>query len=146
MSIAGYIVLGIVILFLLLFYIVIGLSYLICSKAYRNAIRTEAVILEDLGDIKLATGSYTIGIPRFRMFHKYKVSYFVNEEKRIEEVDLRQQSRQIGDHVEVRYNISSRDKIQLESEAYVCWLREMAIGYTIGIIIGIILSIFKVKG
>ena len=77
MSLAGYIVLGIIILILLLFYLLVVLLYYCCSKAYREGDRAKATIVEDLGDMKLATGTVTMCKPRFRTFHKYKVSFWV---------------------------------------------------------------------
>lgn len=146
MSIAGYIVLGIVILFVLLFYILFVVAYLASSKGYREAKRTDATILEDIGDMKLSTGSHVIGCPRFRTFHIYKVSYYVNGEEQVEEAELRNRKLKVGETVEVRYNISKKGKIKLESEAFLCWTREMAIGYTLGIILGITLCVLKGKG
>ena len=146
MSIIGYLVIGIVILFVLLIYILFLLAYLGASKSYREAIKTEAVIIEDLGDIKLATGSVAIGVPKFRRFHKYKVSYSVNGEEYIGDAELKNRKLNIGDVTEVRYSISKKGKVGLESEAYFCWTREMALGYTGGLILGIVLSILKVKG
>lgn len=146
MSIVGYIVIGIVILFLLLMYLLILISYLGYSKAYKEAIKTKATIIEDLGDLKMATGSFAVGVPRFRTFHKYKVSYSVNGVEYIEDAELRDRKLNVGDITEVRYAISKKGKISLESEAFLCWSREMAIGYTGGLILGIVLSILKVSG
>lgn len=145
MSIVGYIVIGIVILFLLMIYVLLLIAYIGYSKAYRGAIKTEAAIIEDLGDIKMATGSLAIGVPRFRTFHKYKVSYFANGVEHIEEAELRKNALNVGDVTEVRYNVSKKGKVSLESEAFLCWSREMAIGYTIGLILGVILSILKIN-
>lgn len=146
MSIIGYIVIGIVILFVLLVYVLFLLAYLGASKSYREAIKTEAIIIEDLGDIKYATGNVVIGVPRFRRFHKYKVSYSVNGEEHVDNVELRNRKLSVGDVTEVRYDISKKGKVRLESEAYLCWTREMAVGYTGGLILGVVLSILKVKG
>lgn len=146
MSIIGYIVIGIVILFVLLVYILFLLAYLGASKCYREAIKTEAIIIEDLGDIKLATGIVVIGVPRFRRFHKYKVSYSVNGVEYIDDVELKNRKLSVGDVAEVRYAISKKGEVSLESQAFLCWAREMAFGYTGGLILGIVLSILKVKG
>lgn len=145
MSIAGYIIIGIVILFLVGFYILLVISYLGTSKGYREAAKTDALILEDMGEVKLATGSHAIGFPRFRTFHKYRVSYYAEGREQIEEVDLRSGKRKVGDHVEVRYHVSTKGSIGLESEAFLCWLREMTIGYTVGLLLGVILAVFKMN-
>jgi len=145
MSVAGYIVIGIVILFLLLMYVLILIAYVGYSKAYKEAVKTQATILEDLGDMKMATGSLAIGVPRFRTFHKYKVSYFADGVEYTEEAELRKKTLNVGDVTEVRYNVSKKGKVSLESEAFLCWSREMAIGYTIGLILGVILSVLKIN-
>ena len=146
MSITGCIIIGIVIFFLIVFYIILVISYLGTSKGYKEAMRTNAIILEDLGDMRLATGSHVIGSPRFRIFHKYKVCYYVEGIERFDEVELQSRKRKVGDWVEVRYNFLLNGTISLESEAFLCWIREMVIGYTLGLILGIILSILKVNG
>lgn len=146
MNIIGHFVIGIVILFVLLMYVLFLLAYLGASKGYREAIKTEAIIIEDLGDIKYATGSVTIGVPKFRKFHKYKVSYSVNGEEYVDDVELRNRKLSVGDVTEVRYDISKKGKVSLQSEAFLCWTREMAVGYTGGLILGVVLSILKVKG
>ena len=145
MSIVGYIVLGIVIIFLLLFYILILIAYIGSSQGYREAARATATILEDLGDMKLSTGSVVIGVPRYRTFHRYKVSYYVNGTEQIGEAELRDRTLKIGDSTEVRYEILKDGKISLESEAFLCWSRELAIGSTIGLILGITLSVLKIN-
>ena len=146
MSIVGYIVIGIVILFVLLFYLLFLISYIGSSKGWREAKRTDATILEDLGDMKLSTGSYAPGCPRFRTFHKYKVHYYVHGEEQIEEAELKNRKLKVGETVEVRYEISKKGKIQLKSEAFLCWTREMAIGMTLGIIVGITVSVMELMG
>ena len=146
MSIMGYIVIGIVILFVLLMYVLFLLAYLGASKGYRETIKTEAIIIENLGDIKYTTGSFAVGVPRFRKFHKYKVSYSVNGVEYADDVELRNRKLSVGDVTEVRYNISKEGKVSLESEAFLCWTREMAVGYTGGLILGIVLGVLKVKG
>ena len=146
MSIIKYIVIGIVILFVLLVYVLFLMAYIGASKGYRETIKTEAVIIEDLGDIKYATGSVAIGVPRFRKFHKYKVSYSVNGVEYADDVELRNRKLSVGDVTEVRYNISKEGKVSLESEAFLCWTREMAVGYTGGVILGVVLGVLKVKG
>lgn len=146
MSIIRYIVIGIVILFVLLMYILFLLAYLGASKGYREAIKTEAIIIEDLGDIKLATGSVAIGVPRYRTFHKYKVSYSVNGVEYIDDAELKNRKLSVGDVTEVRYAISKKGKVSLESQAFLCWTREWAFSCTGGLILGIVLGILKVKG
>lgn len=146
MSIIGYIVIGIVILVILLVYVLFLLAYAGASKGYREAIRTKATVIEDLGDMKLTTGVVAVGVPRFRTFHKYKVLYSVNGVEYIEEAELKNRKLNVGDVTEVRYDISKKGKVSLESEAFLCWTREMAIGYTGGVILGIVLSVLKVNG
>lgn len=145
MNIVGYIVIGIVVLFILLIYVMFLVSYIGYSKVYREAMITKATIIEDMGEIKLATGSHSIGSPRYRQFYKYKVSYFVNGQEYIEEAELKKRTHNIGDVIEVRYDISKKGKVSLVSEAFLCWTREMAIGYTLGIIVGIIGAILSVN-
>ncbi|MBD5539697.1 MAG: hypothetical protein HDR00_00600 [Lachnospiraceae bacterium] len=146
MSIIKYIVIGIVILFVLLVYVLFLMAYIGASKGYRETIKTEAVIIEDLGDIKYATGSFAVGVPRFRKFHKYKVSYSVNGVEYADDAELRNRKLSVGDVTEVRYDISKEGKVGLESEAFLCWTREMAVGYTGGLILGVVLGVLKVKG
>lgn len=145
MNIIGYIVLGIIIVIVLLIYVLFVLSYLGSSKSYRGAKRVNATIQEDLGDMRLAAGGQSIGTPRYRTFHKYKVLFFAEGKEYIEEAELKNCELKVGDSVEVRYSISKKGKVSLESEAFLCWTREMAIGYTLGIILGIVLSVLKVN-
>lgn len=145
MSLIGYIIIGIIIVIVSLVYLLFLLSYIASSKAYREAKRVNAIIQEDLGDMKLATGSTSIGSPRYRTFYKYKVSFVVDGTEYIEEAELKESDLKAGDSVEVRYSISNKGKLSLESEAFLCWTREMAIGYTLGIILGVVLSVLKVN-
>ena len=146
MSIIGYIVIGIVVLFVLLMYVLFLLAYLGASKSYREAIKTEAIIIEDLGDVKYSTGSFSVGVPRYRKFHKYKVSYSVNGVEYMGGVELKNRKLSVGDVTEVRYDISKKGKVGLESEAFLCWTREWAFGMTGGLVLGIVLGVLKVKG
>lgn len=146
MSIFGYIVIGIVALFILLVYVLFLMSYIGASKGYKEATKVQATILEDLGDIRFATGSHVVGVPRFRRFHKYKVSYMVDGVEHIDEADLKSGKLQVGDVTEVRYDISKKGEVSLESEAFLCWTREMALGYTGGLILGVVLCILKANG
>ena len=145
MNLVGYIVAGAVIVILLLVYGLLVLSYLGSSKGYREAKRADAVIIEDLGDMKMATGNITIGVPRFRVFHKYKVSFWVDGQEYIEDAELKNRKLKVGDHIEIRYHISKEGRLKLKSEAFLCWSKEMAIGYTLGILLGIVLSVLKAK-
>lgn len=81
-----------------------------------------------------------------RRFHRYIVSFWVDGTEYFEEAELKNRNLNIGDHIEVRYDISQKGKVELKSEAFLCWSREMAIGYTLGIILGIVLSVMKMKG
>lgn len=72
--------------------------------------------------------------------------YSVNGVEYIEEAELKNRKLNVGDVTEVRYDISKKGKVSLESEAFLCWTREMAIGYTGGVILGIVLSVLKVNG
>ncbi len=143
MGIVGYIVLGIVILFLLLIYVMFLLSYITFAKSYKQAIRTNATIIEDLGDMKLTVGREGFGHKRYRTFRKYKVSYFVDGKEYIEEAELKNKEQKVGDVIEVRYGISKKGEVSLESEALLSWTREMAVGYTLGLILAVILCILK---
>ena len=145
MSIFGYIVIGIIIVAMLLVYMLFVLSFLGSLKGYKEALRTTATIIEDLGDMKLAIGSFAVGVPRFRTFHKYRVSFSIEGKEYIEEAELRNTSLKVGDTTEVRYSISRKGKLSMESEAFLYWTKEMAIGYTLGIILGIVLAILKVN-
>lgn len=146
MSVAGYIVIGIVILFVLLVYLLFLLAYIVYSYRCKSAIRGQATIIEDLGDMKLATGSHAVGIPRFRTYHKYKVSLFVDGVEYIDEAELKDRALKIGDIIEIRYDITSKGKVELMSEAFLSWTREMAVGYTLGIIVGVVGSILHANG
>ena len=84
-------------------------------------------------------------MPRFRTFHKYKVSFWLDGKEYLEEAELKNCKLKVGDYIEVRYDISKKGKLQLESEAFLCWTREMAIGYTLGIVLGVVLSILKLN-
>lgn len=141
----GYIIIGVTALFIFLVYIVILLSCVGYSKAYKEATKTNATILEDLGDLKLATGSFSPGTPRFRIFHQYKVSFMAKGTIHTEIVNLKNRNLQVGDITEIRYDITKDGKVSTESEAFLYWSREMAVGYTIGLILGIVLSILKIK-
>ena len=145
MSIIGYIIIGIIIIILSLVYLLFLLSYIGSSKSYREAKRVNAIVEEELGNMKLATGSHSIGSPRYRTFYKYKVSFIVDGTEYIEEAELKESDLKVGDSVEVRYSISKKGKLSLESEAFLCWTREIAIGYILGIILGVVLSILKVN-
>jgi len=145
MSWFGYLVIGIIIAVLLIVYVLFVLSYLGASKSYKEAKRINAVVKEDLGIMKLSTGSTAIGVPRFRTFHKYKVSFWLDGKEYLEEAELKNCKLKVGDYIEVRYDISKKGKLQLESEAFLCWTREMAIGYTLGIVLGVVLSILKLN-
>ena len=146
MNLVGYVVLGIIIVILLLVYALFVRTYLVTSKGYRQAKRVNAIIKEDLGDLKLATGSITIGVPRFRVFHRYSVSFWLDGNEYVEEAELKNCKLNVGDSIEIRYIISKKGKLELKSEAYLCWSREMAVGYTLGLILGIVLSVLKMKG
>ena len=146
MSILGYIILGILIAILLLIYVLFVLSYLGSSKSYKEAMRTTATVIEDLGDLKMSVGSFAIGVPRYRTFHKYKVSFYLDGEQRIEEAELKNCHLKAGETTEIRYSISKKGKLLLESEAFLCWTREMAIGYTLGLVFGIVLAVLKLNG
>lgn len=146
MSIAGYIVLGIVIAILLFVYVLYVVSFIGASKSYREAKRTKATIIEDLGDIKLAAGTRPGGVPRFRTFHKYKVSFYLDGEQHIEEAELKNCHLEVGETTEIRYSISEKGELSLESEAFLYWMKELVIGYTLGFGLGIALAIAKLKG
>ena len=75
MNLIGYIVIGIIIFIFAAIYLLLVLAYLGSAKGYREAKRVTAEIREDLGDLKMATGSHSIGRPRFRTFHKYLVFF-----------------------------------------------------------------------
>ena len=82
-------------------------------------------------------GYIVIGIViLFLLLHKYKVAFTVNGEEYIEEAELKNRTHKVGDIVEVRYDISKKGKVHLVSEAFLCWTREMAIGYTLGMLWG----------
>ncbi len=142
----GYMVIGIIIAILLVVYVLFVLIYLGASKGYREAERVNAVIKEDLGNLKMATGSVAIGVPKFRVFHKYNVSFWLEDKEYFEVAELKNCHLKVGDMAEVRYSISKKGKLVMESEALLCWSREMAIGYTLGLVLGIVLSILKVNG
>ncbi len=143
MGIVGYIVIGLVILFVLLLYLMFLFAFIVSAMSYKNAIKTKATVIEDLGDMKLSTGMIAVGVPRFRTFHKYRVSYFVDGTEYIEEAELKNRNQKVGDVIKVRYGISNKGKVSLESEAFLCWTGEMAIGYTLGLILGIVLCFSK---
>ena len=146
MNIVGYIVLGIVILIVAIIYITFLWLYIGYARVNREATKTQAVIIEDLGKMKFSTGHHAIGVPRFRIFHRYMVSYWVNGQELIEETELKSHKYKVGERVEVRYDISKKGKVSLMSEAMLCWLQEMAVGYTLGLILGIVLSVLKANG
>ncbi|MBR5798545.1 MAG: hypothetical protein IKY23_00640 [Lachnospiraceae bacterium] len=143
MNFIGYIFIGIIILIFAAIYLLYVLTYLGTAKLYRQAERGTAVILEDLGDMRLKTGSATIGVPRYRTYHKYLVSFWVNGTEYTKEAELKNRKLAVGEQVEVRYEISRKGEMDLVSEAYLCWSREMAIGYTLGLILGIVLAVLK---
>lgn len=146
MSLVGYIVLGIIILILLMVYLGFVIAYLGSSKRYREAQKVTALIQEDLGDFKLSTGSSDIGVRRYRKFHRYLVSFRVDGEEYTEEAELKNRKLKVGEQIEVRYDISKDGSPKLVSQAFLCWTREIAIGYTLGIILGVVLAICKAKG
>lgn len=141
----GYLVIGIIIVVMLLVYVLFVLSYLGASKSYREAKRINAVVKEDLGNVKLSTGSTATGVPRFRTFRKYKVSFWLDGKEYLEEAELKNCKLKVGESIEVRYDISKKGELKLESEAFLCWTREMAVGYTLGIALGVVLGILKLK-
>ena len=146
MSLAGYIVLGIIILILLLVYFGFVIVYIGTSMRYREAQRVTGRIQNDLGDFKLSTGSSNIGVCRYRTYHRYLVSFPVDGVEVTGEAELKNRKLKVGDKVEVRYELSKEGTPELVSQAYLCWLREMSIGYTLGIILGVVLAICKSKG
>lgn len=145
MNIVGYIILAICILFVLMIYALFLFGYIISSKNYRAAARTNATVIEILDEIKYATGEHSVGNVRYRKFQKYKVSLCIDGKEFIQEAELKNKKLAVGDIVEVRYDYDKKGKLYLESQALLCWLREMALGYTLGIIVGIVLSILKWK-
>lgn len=146
MNLIGYIVIGIIILIFAVIYLLLVLAYLGSAKGYREAKRVTAEIREDLGDLKMAIGSHSIGRPRFRTFHKYLVSFWVDGVEYTREAELKSRKLKVGDRVEIRYEVSRKGEIEPVSEAFLCWSREMAIGYTLGLILGIVLAVLKTKG
>lgn len=143
MAFIGYIILGIIIAILLIVYILFLLTYLSTSKKYKAASKVNGQITDDLGPVKKAVGGVAIGVPRYRVFHKYRVSFYLNGKEYSEEAELKDSYLNIGDSVELRYDISKEGEIKLRSEAFLYWSKEMAIGYTIGLLLGIVLSILK---
>lgn len=146
MGIAGYIVIGLVILFLIVFYLGFMLAYIATSKSYKMAFRTDAVILEVLEEMKLATGSVTPGHPKYQRFGKYKVSIYVDDEEFIREAELKNRKLKAGDHVEVRYSYDKKGKLDLESEALVSWFTGMFWASTAGLILALVLAVLKYNG
>lgn len=67
-------------------------------------------------------------------------------EQHIEEVELKNCHLKVGETTEVRYSISEKGELSLESEAFLYWTKEMAIGYTLGLIMRIAFGIAKIKG
>lgn len=143
MSITGYIVIGIVILLVILCYVLLMFAYIGCSKSYKTAFRNDAVILEILEEMKLATGSIAPGKPQYKKFGKYKISMYIDGEEFIREAELKNRKLKEGDHVEVRYSYDKKGNLDLESEALVSWLRGMFWASTAGIILGVVLAILK---
>lgn len=138
----GYVILGIVILFILLLYISYVVAFIFYSKRYKNAIRINATIKEDLGELKMVVSHRSGGIPRYRRFEIYKVSFWLNGVEYIEEAELRNRTLKIGEVTEVRYDMME-GKLKMVSEAYYAWIKEMAIGWTIGLIFGGALGVYK---
>jgi len=146
MNWGGYMILGVVIVVLLYLYARVVLTYVRASKRYRTAKRVNAIMKEDLGDMKMAIRNITFGVSHFRVFHRYKVSFWLEGTEYVKEAEQKNRKLNVGDNVEVRYHISEKGELQLESEAFLCWSRERAVGYTIGLILGIVLSVLKTKG
>lgn len=49
-------------------------------------------------------------------------------EQHIEEAELKNCHLKVGETTEVRYSISEKGELSLESEAFLYWTKEMAIG------------------
>ena len=53
---------------------------------------------------------------------------------------------EVGEKTEIRYSISEKGELSLESEAFLYWMKELVIGYTLGFGLGIALGVAKLKG
>lgn len=146
MGIVGYVVIGIVILFLIVFYLGFMFAYIAASKSYKMASRTNAVILEVLEEMELATGSVTPGRSRHQKYGKYKVSIYVNGEEFIREAELKSRKLKAGDSAEVRYSYNKKGELELESEALVSWFTGMFWASTAGLILALVLALLKYNG
>lgn len=62
------------------------------------------------------------------------------------EVELRKPNLKVGDHVEVRYTTDKNGEIKMFNDGAHSWLKQMAIGYTAGIIFSVIIIILKYTG
>jgi len=137
-----------VIFLVVLVIIVVGGLWLLfvfmsCIEVYIYKISTKikAVVIEDLGKLNKSTGHISLGVPKFRTFQRYKVSINIDGQQMEVETELKKRNLKAGDTIVVRYYVGKKDNIELASQADLYWSLEMAIGYTLGIIFGIVLWI-----
>lgn len=137
-----------VIILVVLVIIVVGGLWLLfvfmsCIAVYSYKISTKikAVVIEDLGELNMSTGHIAIGVPKFRTFQRYRVSINVDGQQVDVETELKKCNLKVGDTIVVRYYVGKENNIEIASQADLYWSLEMAIGYTLGIIFGIVLLI-----
>lgn len=143
MSIIEGIVIGVIILILLFIYYMLVKIYISTSKKYRTATKVTGTIVELLEVVKRRTNSRSMFSSSYSVSREYMVRFYVNGREHIEKVDLCNTKYQVGDCAEIRYNISKEGELVVESQGFLRWSRIMAIGSTIGLILGLGMGIYK---
>ena len=142
---AVYIVVGLVILFVGGIYLLFAALYFSMRMQMKNGIKAVATVLEEIGEERLATGMNGARVRR-RKFYKYNVEYWNGNTNVVGEASVCKRGLQPGDTVEITYEQEQDGTTQIVSEAAYKWSREMFIGYTLGIILGVVLVICKKMG
>lgn len=146
MSVGSIIAISVVILIVGAIYLLYLVSYIMTSKRYRSAQRSDAVVAEILDEVHMATGMSKSCTKIERKFGNYLVTFQTDNGEVTMQTSVKKRNVKVGDHIEVRYDVNEAGEIKIISESFLCWLRQMAIGYTSGLILGIILAICEYEG
>ena len=142
MTVIGVIVAVVGILIVLVLWILSVLVAYSSIGLYRAATTTEATVIENMGNVKYTTGYISFGMPKFRSFYQYRISVNVDGKEQEVQAELAKRRLKEGDRIRVRYSITEDNEVHIVSTSRIHWAMEMTIGYTLGVILGVVLWIY----
>lgn len=145
-DIIAWIVVGILVIILLIVYAGFMLLWLGYRSDYKKGTHIQGKVIEYVGDKEHATGSVTPGVTRYSKYGEYKVSFEWEGEEHIKNAVVRSRRKKPGDMIPVCICYDKDGNWDVLEMNMLYWSSEMAIGWTLGLIFGIVLAVCAEMG